>query len=255
MIEVGEPRIRFLIGGVQKAGTTALARYLATHPSLALPTGKEAHVFDAPEFDEDWSVADIDARFAAHFAPGDERRLCGDATPIYVFHPRLVARIRRYNPAMRWIVLLRHPVERAISQYHMERERGLERWPFWPAMLLERWRLRGHRDDFSPASPLRLHSYRARGDYARQLDALYASFPAGQVLLLTSDALAQSPAASLDRVCEFLGVAALPAATGGERVFEGRYPRLPRSSLRWRFLCWLMRRELTDLRGRYGLSL
>ncbi len=38
-----EPLIRFVIGGVQKGGTSALARYLGTHPQLQLPRGKEAH--------------------------------------------------------------------------------------------------------------------------------------------------------------------------------------------------------------------
>ena len=33
------PRIGFLIGGVQKGGTTALAQYLAAHPGIALPRG------------------------------------------------------------------------------------------------------------------------------------------------------------------------------------------------------------------------
>ena len=51
-MNAGTPRVRFLIGGVQKAGTTALASYLATHPGLRLPAGKEAHVFDAPDFDD-----------------------------------------------------------------------------------------------------------------------------------------------------------------------------------------------------------
>ena len=41
------PRVRFLIGGTQKGGTTALAHYLAQHPDVRLPKGKEAHVFDA----------------------------------------------------------------------------------------------------------------------------------------------------------------------------------------------------------------
>jgi hypothetical protein len=249
------PRVGFLIGGAQKAGTTALARFLSSHPALALPVGKEAHVFDAPDFDEGWSVADIDGRYASHFEPADDAHLAGDATPIYLFHPRLVERIHRYNPAMRWIVLLRHPVDRAISQYHMERERGLERWPFWAAMLLERWRLRGHEDDFSPASPLRLHSYRARGDYAAQLDALYARFPADQVLLLTNEALANTPVECLDRVCAFLRVPPLTVPAAPPRVFEGKYARLSRQALRWRLLAWLMRRELAALRDRFGLSL
>ena len=161
------PRIGFLIGGVQKAGTTALARYLAGHPQLALPQRKEAHVFDDPGFEADWDRARIDREYARHFDAGSDDRLHGDATPIYLFHPTLVERIAAYNPAMRWIVLLRDPVERAISQYGMERARGDEHWPLWAALLFERLRLRGHHHDWSPASPLRHWSYRARGDYGR----------------------------------------------------------------------------------------
>ena len=105
-----EPRIAFLVGGAQKAGTSALAQYLRACPDLRLPADKEAHVFDAPDFDDAWSTGDIDARLAQQFpdAPGDVR--WGDATPFYLFHPRCVARIARYNPAMRWIV-------RAASMY------------------------------------------------------------------------------------------------------------------------------------------
>jgi hypothetical protein len=248
------PLVRFLVGGVQKGGTTALARYLAAHPALALPVNKEAHVFDAPAFDDAWDVAAIDQRYRAHLPADAEARLCGDATPIYLFHPRLVARIARYNPAMRWIVLLRHPVERALSQYHMERARGLERWPLWPALLLERWRLRGHADDLGDRSPLRTWSYRARGDYARQLDVLYGHFPRDQVLVLRSDELLADPAEAVARACDFLGVPPLPGPVDFERVFEGAYRRVDRRSPTFRVLRWLLRRELADMRERYGLA-
>ena len=64
------PQVAFLIGGMQKAGTSALARYLRAHPSLRLPAGKEAHVFDMPAFDDTWSTADIDALYVPHLAAG-----------------------------------------------------------------------------------------------------------------------------------------------------------------------------------------
>jgi Sulfotransferase family len=88
-----EPLIRFVIGGVQKGGTSALSRYLGAHPQLRLPRGKEAHLFDAPDFDDAWSTAEIDARYARAFDAADTSTLHGDATPFYVFHPRVVARI------------------------------------------------------------------------------------------------------------------------------------------------------------------
>ena len=251
---MSQPRIDFLIGGVQKGGTTALASFLARHRQIALPRGKEAHVFDAPDFDESWPASRIDELYAPHFddAAG-QGRVQGDATPIYCFQPAFIERIARYNPRMRWVLMLRHPVERAVSQYRMERGRGDETWPLWPAMLLERWRLRGHEGDFSAASPLRRHSYRARGDYARQLDALYARFPREQVLLLRNDELAATPEQVLERVWRFLGV---DAGEHGEygRVFAGDYAALPRHGLQFRLLCGLMAGELGRARRRHGLE-
>jgi hypothetical protein len=251
---VTSPAIGFVIGGVQKAGTSALASYLAAHPDLRLPSNKEAHVFDQPGFDPAWTAQDIDRQYAAALPADAAGHLCGDATPIYVFHPWLVERIARYNPRMRWIVLLRDPVERALSQYHMEHARGTERWRLWPALLLERWRLRGHEDDFSPASPLRRHSYLARGDYARQLDVLYARFPREQVLLLRSEALREAPAACLARACAFLGVPPLSQRPAPREVFAGSYPPYPRSGPTWRLARWLLREPLARMRDRYGLD-
>lgn len=248
----GAPHVRFVIGGVQKGGTTALARYLAQHPCLRLPDAKEAHVFDAPDFDERWSVDDIDARYVRHFGGAwDASRLHGDATPIYMLHPRLVERIARYNPAMRWIVLLRDPVDRAISQYHMERERGLERWPMLAAFALERWRLAGHADDFSDRSPLRTHSYLLRGDYARQLDGLHARFPSRQLLILRSEDLRSDALATLARVYAFLGLDAPASPPDVSPVFEGRYA--PPGPLTRGVASALLRGARRHMRARYGI--
>lgn len=254
MGEPDSPRVSFLIGGVQKAGTTALAGFLRQHPGVSLPKTKEAHVFDAPDFDEAWGAADVDRRYALHFDAGVADALYGDATPIYCLHERFVARVRRYNPAMRWILLLRDPVERAISHYHMERDRGNERWPLWAALLCEPWRLRGHLDDFSADSPLRTHSYRLRGDYARQLEVLYRYFPPGQVLLLQSEALRDESARVLTRVYDHLGLQGPVRLPHDARVFEGDYTPPGRfSPVRGLAACllWPARRRL---RRRYSVT-
>lgn len=249
------PRIGFLIGGVQKAGTSALALHLSRHPEILLPDRKEAHVFDAPDFDEHWAAKEIDGLYAAQCRAlaGSTSAHAGDATPLYVFHPLLISRIHRYNPAMRWIILLRDPAERAVSQFFMERGRGHERLPLLAAMLVERWRLRKHWLDFGLESPLRRHSYRARGDYARQLDALFACFPHAQVLLVRSESLLLDTAAVMSRVYAFLGIQNLPV-TDPERVFVGEYAPLPRNGFTMRCVRWLMRHERRAMRERYGLA-
>lgn len=249
---MSQPRVSFVIGGVQKGGTTALARFVAAHPDIALPRTKEAHMFDDASFDPSWSVGDVDARYETHFE-NRQARLYGDATPIYILHPLLIRRIAAYNPGMKWILILRHPVERALSQYHMERSRGHERLPFWLALLLEGRRLRGRLDDCSRSSPMSRHSYRLRGDYARQLDALYAAFPPGQVLVLRNEELARKPREVMRRVWDFLCVEPHETAVEHARVFEGDYRRLRRGGLRWRVYRWMFRRELAAQAVRYGL--
>lgn len=235
--QVPIPSIRFMLGGAQKAGTTALARYLSGHPALVLPRSKEAHVFDSQEFDDLWGPREIDERFAVHFDSTKGDRLRGDATPITMFHPTLVARVARYNPAMKWLILLRDPVERAISHYFMERGRGLEARSLFAAVALEQWRLRKHGGDWSLNSPLRVCSYVARSRYATQLSVLNAHFPREQLLLLRSADLAQSPEELLAKVTAFLGVET-KAPSRRDRVFEGSY-RTPgrwspgRLALRW----------------------
>lgn len=267
-----QPRIRFLVGGVQKAGTTALAAMLARHPGIALPDRlprgatapggdmsvayrKEAHVFDAPDFDDRWDAAAVDARFAARFSALDDERLQGDATPLSLYHPRVLARVRRYNPDMRWIVLLRDPVERAISHYFMERSKGREPLTLWRAVLAEPRRLRGGFEDMSRNAAWRRASYADRGRYTRQLDLLYAHFPAEQVLLLRSTDLERRPVETAQRAIAFLGLPGLPIEAPSRRVLEGDYRRPPAWSPARLLLRWRLRGELARLRARYGIEL
>lgn len=249
------PRVQFVIGGVQKGGTTALASFLAQHPGIRLPATKEAHVFDDPGFDDAWDAQAVDERYLPHLgaAVGDGI-VHGDATPIYCFLPQAVARIARYNPQMRWILILRDPVDRAISQWRMERGRGDESWPLWAAALFEPLRTAGHGNDLALGSPLRHHTYLARGDYARQMDLLLAHFPAAQLLVLRNADLAARPGTVIEQVWRFLGLPAPAAAPVFSRVFEGGHQRLPDASPTRRLLALLLRGRMRAAADRYGLN-
>lgn len=254
MIANEQPLVSFLIGGVQKSGTTALAECLRLHPDVCLPRGKETHVFDDPAFDDAWDVTQVNAALRPHYDEPLVAVQVGDATPVYSFFEHCMARIARYNPGMRWVILLRDPVERAISHYYMERERGRERWPLWAALLFERWRLRGHHHERQLGSILRNHSYRLRGDYARLLDALYRHFSREQVLLAYSAELRHDPRAVLARVYAHLGLAGPVRLPGNARGFAGGYARLGRASpTLWlaRLLLWPEKRRMGK---RYGID-
>src|SRR5512134_2872554 len=107
----GMKKLDFIIIGAQKAGTTALFRYLRRHPRIYMPLEKEI-----PFFSDDVLYARGWEQFARRYyghAPPD--RLWGKATPRYMIHPDCPSRIRATMPDTRLIALLRDPIERCIS--------------------------------------------------------------------------------------------------------------------------------------------
>lgn len=204
---MGEPpRVNFIVAGVQKGGTTALFDYLGEYADIALSRVKETHFFDDESLD--WRRPDY-ARYHAHFDPPDGR-ICGEATPIYLYWPNSLERIAAYNPAIKLILVLRDPVARAWSHWRMETTRGVEREPFG-------WCIREGRQRLFEASPWGHHrefSYVERGFYGDQLERLFALFPRDHVLILRSEALREKPGPTLAEVRGFLGLpkAKAPAA-------------------------------------------
>lgn len=213
---VRRPVVDFMVVGVQKSGTTALWQFLRQHPEIGMARPKEVHLFDAPDYAADAAVADLDERYRSCFAHCGAVRVRGEATPIYMFLPEVAAQLKRYNPALKLIVLLRDPVQRALSAHRFQRARGRERLPFALALLCETWRLRLDRAPRRWRSATREHAYRRRGLYAEQLANLYAHFEPRQVLVLGSEVLRRDQDAALCRVFRFLGVdesAIVPLAT------------------------------------------
>jgi len=194
-------KVEFLVAGVQKGGTTALFDYLQEHPALLLPAIKEAHFFDDETVD--WARPDYSPYHALfQGADVDHARLWGEATPIYTYWPNSLERIAAYNPAMKIIVMLRDPIERAWSHWKMEYARGAETEPF--AWCIREGRARVAENVATPGYH-REFSYVERGFYGAQVLRLLGLFPREQVLFLRSDDLRSEPDRILSTVCDFLG--------------------------------------------------
>ena len=217
--QAGGRLVDFVIAGAQKGGTSALAHFLSGHPAVAMAS-REGHVFDSPSYSSDWTPEEIDARYVRRLARRPTTVACGESTPIYLFLPDVAAELHRYNPALKVIVILRDPVERALSHYAMERGRGNEHRPLWFALLAERGRLRRCPDPRGPESAARRHSYRSRGLYGVQLRNLFAVFPRNQVLVLRSENLLGRHHETLENVFAFLGVS-VSVRIPPETVFKG----------------------------------
>jgi len=193
--------------GVQKAGTTALASFLSHHPNICLVDGKEAHVFDHPNFLKSSNkMSYAKSQFTNKLAHHKDEQYCMDATPITLFDSTFLMHCYNFNPSAKFIVLLRDPVERAYSHYQMSKSRGEENRSFLSALLQEKKRLREADKDWAFSSSLRVHSYLSRGCYAQQLVQLYRTVPAKQVLVLTSSELKNQHANTLQKINRFLEI-------------------------------------------------
>src|SRR5690606_10116484 len=127
--------------------------------------------------------------------------LHGEATPIYMYWRDAPRRIYQYNPAIKIIITLRNPIERAYSHWNMERARNADTASFIDALHSESMRCRT-----AWPSQHRVFSYVDRGRYTLQLERIYRYFPRKQVLVLRSDDLHAKPNLLLEQIYSFLGV-------------------------------------------------
>lgn len=185
----------FLVIGTQKGGTSALASFLREHPEVCMGgPRKELHYFDSsklPPIEE----------YHRSFLVEPQHRVVGEATPSYMFMPRAIPRIHKYNPGLKLIVLLRDPIARSYSNWNMARMR-LQ----WPEKFDVKEIMDAHLNGGDPKKGFIL----ARSLYFEQIRRVFDHFPREQVLIMDSNDLKSKHEESLALVASFLEIGAFP---------------------------------------------
>lgn len=202
---VGAGRIgsmpHFLVIGAQRCGTTALFRYLAAHPQVQPATGKELQYFSM-------HAGRGDRWYRGHFPAADGELRTFEASPYYLFHPAVPARVASALPEARFVVLLRDPVERAYSHYLHSRSLGVEPLAFGAALDAEADRLRAAvrygEQTRAAHHALRSFSYVGRGRYAEQLDRWFSHISPDRILIVRSENLYAHTSAVYGEILAFL---------------------------------------------------
>lgn len=223
----------FVILSVERGGTTSLYRYLCQHPWVAEAFRKEVHYFDM-------NAGRGLAWYRAHFPTRLEalwvrlRRghplLTGEASPYYLYHPHVPARLARALPDARLIALVRNPVERAYSHHQMNVRQGKEDLGFAEATLREEERLRGEwerlvADESYFSERHYRYGYLARGRYAERLEEWSKVFPRERLRVVASEDLYADPAGTLADVSAYLGLP--PWTPAGFKAYNQKpYPGL-----------------------------
>ncbi|MEG4912989.1 tetratricopeptide repeat protein [Microcoleus sp. B7-D4] len=186
----------FIIIGSQRCGTTSLYTYLAQHPRILTPIKKEMDFFSW-HFDRgiDW--------YLAHFPPmpSGEEFVTGEASPSYFDCREAPERLYSLFPEAKLIVLLRNPVDRAISQFYRLTDLN------WEARSLDRVisdeveRLNQNPEYIIGEEP---GNYLARGRYIEFIKNWRTFFPQEQLLILKSEDFYAGAATTVKQVLEFL---------------------------------------------------
>lgn len=204
----------FIMVGASRAGTTSLFRALSQHPAVLRPAvNKGVRYFDL-NYDKswDWYRGHFPLeRTARHRAEGFGTPAAFEASGYYVFHPVAVARIAERLPNVKLVAMFRDPVERAFSAWKHESARGFEWESFESALDLEDERMIGEVDRMArnpgyESYSHRHHSHRQRGEYALQLDRMWAALPREQVMVIQSENFFSQPETEFAQLVDFLGL-------------------------------------------------
>ncbi len=179
------PLPTFLVIGAQKSGTTSLYRYLRDHPEVQLSRWKEPGFFvEEQTWDRglDW--------YRSLFEGGEDAIAVGEASTSYTMFPFFAGvpeRIATTLPDVRLVYLLRDPVDRMRSSYVHSLSSGIEHRPIRQALLESA-------------------VYASISRYALQLEQYLDHVDPARILVVTTAALEQQPAETLDRIFSFIGV-------------------------------------------------
>ena len=234
----------FIIIGAQRAGTTSLTKWLYSHPQVEPARTREVHFFDL-NYDRGlrW--------YRSNFPIRREGQVTGESTPYMLFHPLAPERAARDLPdTTRFIVLLRDPVERAISQYWLNRRRHHETESFSRALELEPERLAGQEEIVRSGRRSDSHqrfSYVARGQYAEQIERWFGHVGRDRVEVVQSEEMFESAA---DGVLTWLGLppSERPFPRGNDAIRHEEADAADIARLRAHFAPY--NRDLEELLGR-----
>lgn len=182
-------KVDFMIIGAQKCGTTTLFDILSTHPSTTPCQTKEPHFFSNSK---NWR-SELSA-YEKLYGPPKEKTLFFEGSTTYTFLPLkklcIWNDIYEYNPKMKFLYLVRNPIERIISGYMHSYERGYTDRTIEDELIARR-----HLIDITR--------------YYTQINPFIEKFGRDRLLILDFDDLIQNREAVLENISNFLNISLL----------------------------------------------
>ena len=209
-------KVDFMILGAQKCGTTTLFDILNSHPQLQGCFAKETYFFCSTD---DWrkNLHQYEKQF-----PRDQMGRFFEASTTYTFYPlrnlHIWDDLFDYNSQLKFIYLVRNPLDRIVSSYMHTYERGFTDLSLGECLIKERFLI-----DISR--------------YYSQILPFIDKFGRDRVLILEFEDLILHRHALMEKVADFLGfdisdladfseIHANPSIGGGKKHKRWDHPTL-----------------------------
>ncbi|WP_428326202.1 sulfotransferase family protein [Nitrosopumilus sp.] len=200
----------FFVIGAGRTGTTSLYHYLDQHPSLSKSAYDELGFFDVNfHLGLNWYRSLFPSVFTKfRIKLKTDFFMTYDVTPSYVRRPWIAKRIKKLFPKSKLIIVLRNPVDRTYSHYHLHRKFGETR-TFEEFIKNEiddvsKWDVE-LKDDNYFATKVE-NSSLARAFYAEQLPIWFEQFSKNQILIISSENLASNTRKTMNEIFSFLNL-------------------------------------------------
>ncbi len=187
----------FLIGA-QKAATTSVYSWISQHPNICGPMAVKDYGFFTRDdfFNKGFSSL---SSFYEEVYKNEEIIIQGSVH--YIYFEKALERIKEFNPDAKFILLLRSPIDRAISAYEYAVKFNYEDLPIYEAFSLESKRLLD--DDIQVLSQL---TYKHHGLYFKQIQSFLKLFKREQLEIVLYEDISKNPEQVVKNIFSFLGV-------------------------------------------------
>jgi hypothetical protein len=197
----------FMCIGAAKSGTTTLYDLLRHQPDVYTPSFKEPHYFDIPSNycnGSEWYDK-------TYFKNVKRQKVIMDFTPSYLYERKAAKRIfTNLGKDVKFLVILRNPVDRAYSHYLHSKRDEYEAEDFLKALAKEEVRINDARLKEDYLTELRC-SYVSQGCYYTMISNYLEYFPIEQFLFIHFEQeFIANRIESIKKIFSFLGIDYIP---------------------------------------------
>lgn len=203
-----DKKVNLLIIGTQKAGTTSLYEYIKQHNDIYFSDIKEVTYFVQDEL-----YSKGEEYYHSFFQSHNNEQVSASAYVHMLPCQKCPERVKVYNPDMKFIVMLRDPVERAYSAYKYAIKNGWEdeKNSFEDTIELEKERIKKEQYDLT---------YFYNGLYTKHIVHWQKYFPEKNFLIIQDTELKNNSKEVLKKVFSFLEIEDLSESIDTSKEFN-----------------------------------